>query len=178
MDKPSQRKTLRAIVAGITDKAIQSEKITSILQNTPLPNGKLCVYNSLPSEVATKRIIEYFCKTREVYLPVVDGEDMMLVKVDKNTEYQVGSWGISEPIGERLLPSEVLPSVTVTPLLGADKNLNRLGKGKGYYDRYFASVDTYKVGLAFKEQVIEKVICEDWDKPLDMLITPKGVITK
>ena len=77
-----------------------------------------------------------------------------------------------------MLPSEVCPSVTVTPLLGVDKRLNRLGKGKGYYDRYFNAVETYKVGLAFEEQVIDKVVCDSWDKPLDMLTTPQGVIKR
>lgn len=178
MDKPSQRKALRAIVADISDKAKQSGKIASILQNAQLPNGSICIYNSLPSEVDTKAIIEYFCKSREVYLPVVDGDDMLLVKVDKNTKYQVASWGIYEPIGERLSPKDVSPAVTVTPLLGADKKLSRLGKGKGYYDRYFECVDTFKVGLAFEEQILDKVICDKWDKPLDMLITPSGAITR
>ena len=178
MDKSAQRKALRAIIANISDKDSQSEKIASILQNVLLPSGKICIYNSLPSEVDTKSIIEYFCKREEVYLPVVDGEDMLLVKVDKDTEYQVGSWGISEPIGERLLPSEVNPCVTITPLLGVDKKLNRLGKGKGYYDRYFSNVDTFKVGLAFEEQVLDEVASDEWDKPLDMLITKSGVIRK
>ena len=178
MDKTLQRKSLRTIVAGISDKASQSEKIASLLQNTLLPSGSICIYNSLPSEVDTKAIIEYFCKSREVYLPVVDGKDMYLVKVDKDTRFQVGSWGISEPIGERQLPTIVRPAVTITPLLGVDKNLNRLGKGKGYYDRYFASIDTFKVGLAFEEQVLDKVLCDEWDKPLDMLITQSGVIRK
>ena len=178
MDKQSQRKALRAVLANISDKERQSEKIASILQKFSLPSGSICIYNSLPSEVNTKAIIEYFCKSHSVYLPVVDGDDMLLVKVDKDTKYQVASWGISEPIGERLSPDDVRPTVTVTPLLGADKNLNRLGKGKGYYDRYFERVDTLKVGLAFEEQILDKVICDKWDKPLDMVITPSGIIRR
>ena len=178
MDKPSQRRELKAIIANIPDKARQSGIIANILQRTPLPSGSICIYNSLPSEVDTKEIIDYFCQTRDVYLPVVDGEDILLVKVDRDTEYKEAIWGIYEPIGERLLPSEVCPSVTVTPLLGVDKRLNRLGKGKGYYDRYFNAVETYKVGLAFEEQVIDKVVCDSWDKPLDMLTTPQGVIKR
>ncbi|MDE6472197.1 MAG: 5-formyltetrahydrofolate cyclo-ligase [Clostridia bacterium] len=178
MDKVSQRKALRAIVANIPDKSKQSERIANILQDTPLPSGSICIYNSLPSEVDTKVIIEYFCKSRQVYLPVVDGDNILLVNVDKNTEYQAGSWGILEPLGERLLPNDVRPAVTVTPLLGVDKKLNRLGKGKGYYDRYFASVDTFKVGLAFEEQILDEVICDEWDKPLDLVITPHSIIGK
>lgn len=178
MDKLSQRKALRQIIAGISDKEIQSEKIARLLVNTQLPEGSICIYNSLPSEVDTKAIKGYFCKSREVYLPVVDGEDILLVKVGEDTKYREGSWGILEPIGERLLPKDVRPSVTITPLLGVDSKLNRLGKGKGYYDRYFASVDTFKVGLGFNEQVVDRVVCEEWDKPLDMVITPSGIIKR
>lgn len=178
MDKSSQRRHLRQVVANISDKARQSEIIASIIKNLQLPSGNICIYNALPSEVDTQEIIEYFCQMRDVYLPVVDGEDMLLVKVDKDTKYQVANWGIYEPIGKRLNPKEVRPKVTITPLLGVDKNLNRLGKGKGYYDRYFASVDTFKIGLAFEEQVIDKVVCDEWDKPLDMLITPSGVVKR
>ena len=176
MDKSSQRREIREVLKNIPDKAKQSEAIANVLKNTPLPSGSICIYNSLSSEVDTRQLIEYFCQSREVYLPVVDGDDMLLVRVDKNTKYQEAKWGISEPIGQRLLPGDVRPAVTITPLLAVDKKLNRLGKGKGYYDRYFEVIDTYKVGLAFKEQVLDEVVCDAWDKPLDMLITPMGVI--
>ena len=178
MDKTSLRAELRAIIASIPDKAKQSEKVAKLLQNAQLPSGSICIYNSLPGEVDTKAIIEYFCQSRDVYLPVVDGEDMLLVNVDRDTKYQQAKWGIYEPIGDRLLPSDVRPAVTLTPLLGVDKKLNRLGKGKGYYDRYFQVVDTFKVGLAFSEQVVEQVVCDCWDKSLDMLITQNGVIKR
>lgn len=178
MDKPSLRAELKAKIANISDKSEQSRKIAEFLKNMQLPSGNICIYNSLPSEVDTKEITEYFCQSRDVYLPVVDGEDMLLVKVGGNTKYKQAKWGISEPIGKRLSPSEIRPAVTVTPLLGVDKKLNRLGKGKGYYDRYFQAVDTFKVGLAFEEQVIDEVICDSWDKPLDMLITSRGIIKR
>ena len=42
----------------------------------------------------------------------------------------------------------------------------------------FQAIDTCKVGLAFEEQVVDKVVCDSWDKPLDMLITPRGVIKR
>ena len=178
MDKPSQRRELRTIIANVSDKAEQSEEVARLLQNAELPKGSICIYNSLPSEVDTKAIIEYFCQIRDVYLPVVDGEDMLLVKVDRDTKYQEAKWGIFEPIGRRYLPSEIRPAVTLTPLLGVDSKLNRLGKGKGYYDRYFQEVDTFKVGLAFREQVIDRVICDSWDKPLDMLVTRCGIVAR
>ncbi len=178
MDKKSQRRHLKFALANISDKLEQSESIAEFIKCAELPKGSICIYNSIASEVDTKALIEYFCNMREVYLPVVDGEDIALVNVDKDTKYVEGAWGIYEPIGKRLAPQDVRPSVTVTPLLGVDRRLNRLGKGKGYYDRYFAKTDTFKVGLAFREQVVEKVYADDWDKPLDMLITPDGIIIR
>ena len=68
-----------------------------------------------------------------------------------------------------------MPAVTVTPLLGADKNLNRLGKGKGYYDRYFAKVKTLRIGLAFDEQIVDDIPCEETDKALDILVSANGI---
>ena len=47
---------------------------------------------------------------------------------------------------------------------------------KGLSQSSAAKTDTFKVGLAFREQVVEKVYADDWDKPLDMLITPDGII--
>ena len=178
MDKKSQRRQLKFALANISDKLEQSESIAEFIKCAELPKGSICIYNSIASEVDTKALIEYFCNMREVYLPVVDGEDIVLVNVYKDTKYVEGAWGIYEPIGKRLAPQDVRPSVTVTPLLGVDRRLNRLGKGKGYYDRYFAKTDTFKVGLAFREQVVEKVYADDWDKPLDMLITPDGIIIR
>lgn len=178
MDKKSQRRQLKFALANISDKLEQSESIAEFIKCAELPKGSICIYNYIASEVDTKALIEYFCNMREVYLPVVDGEDIALVNVDKDTKYVEGAWGIYEPIGKRLAPQDVRPSVTVTPLLGVDRRLNRLGKGKGYYDRYFAKTDTFKVGLAFREQVVEKVYADDWDKPLDMLITPDGIIIR
>ncbi|MDE6189831.1 MAG: 5-formyltetrahydrofolate cyclo-ligase [Clostridia bacterium] len=177
-DKASLRKVLRARLAAMSDKlkALQSEKILEKVKELDLPSGSICIYNSLPSEVDTKAIIEYFIGKRKVYLPVVDGEELRLVEVDEMSEYRLAKWGILEPVGKRLTPEEAQPKVTITPLLGVDKSLNRLGKGKGFYDRYFEKVDTLRIGLAFKEQIIENALSDSHDKSLDMLVTIDEVI--
>ena len=180
MDKSQLRKSLREKIAALTleDKKEQSKKVLERLKKCELPKGSVCVYKALPSEVNTDGIIEYFLEDRQVYLPVVEGDDIMLVRIDADTEYEKGAWNISEPIGERLKPEEVNPALTVTPLLGADESLMRLGKGKGFYDRYFQKVNTYKIGIAFREQLVKEVPCDIWDKRLDMLLLPDRIIKK
>ena len=179
-DKSELRKLLKSRLAQMSEdeKSRQSAKIVEKIERLDLPSGGICIYNSLASEVDTSEIIEYFLGKREVYLPVIEGDDILLVKVDRDSEYATAKWGILEPSGQRLSPEEVKPSITITPLLGADKDLNRLGKGKGFYDRYFERVDTLKIGLAFEEQIVEDVPCEDTDKPLDMLISASEVLTR
>ena len=178
MGKESLRRILRLALAKLKDRDEQSAIIADYAMSAILPNGSICIYNALPSEVDTKALIEHFCGRYDVYLPVVVGIDIMLVKVDAESEYIEGAWGILEPKGQRLQPSAVNPSVTITPLLGVDAKLNRLGKGKGYYDRYFSKVDTLKVGLAFREQVVDSVPTNKWDRRLDMLITPDGIVKR
>lgn len=180
MDKGQLRKSLREKIASLTpdEKREQSASVLALIKECKLPEGAVCVYKALPSEVNTDGIIEYFLKNRQVYLPVVEGDDIMLVRIDADTEYEKGAWNISEPIGERLKPEEVNPALTVTPLLGADESLMRLGKGKGFYDRYFQKVNTYKIGIAFREQLVKEVPCDIWDKQLDMLVLPDRIIKK
>lgn len=179
-DKATLRKFLRDKLNAMSDedRALQSDRIFQRARSLALPDGGICVYNSLPSEVSTKRIIEYFVGKRDVYIPVVDRDELLLVKVGKDSEYRPNVWGILEPTGERLSPSEVAPTVTFTPLLGVDRSLNRLGKGKGFYDRYFAKTDTLRIGLAFEEQIVESAPSDRFDKPLDVLVTARGVIIR
>lgn len=178
MDKQQIRKDIRQRLAGITDKDGQSLAVAKRLISCDLPEGSVCIYNALPSEVNTDTLIRYFLQSREVYLPVVDGDDILLVKLQKDTSFVEAKWGISEPVGQRLAPEEVNPSITITPLLGADKYLSRLGKGKGFYDRYFRKVNTLKIGIAFREQLVEKIPCDEWDIKLDILVLPDRIINK
>ena len=149
IDKSQARKIISEKINALSEdeKSEQSAKVFDLIKTLDLPDGSICIYNSLAREVDTKAIINYFIGKRKVYLPVVDGEEMSLVEVNADSEYAVANGEYSNRIGKRLAPEEVMPAVTVTPLLGADKNLNRLGKGKGYYDRYFAKVKTLRIGL-------------------------------
>lgn len=178
MDKLVLRKELREKLQRVADKKEQSKSIAQKVKNLKLPEGSICIYNALPTEVDTQELIEYFLEKRQVFLPVVKGEDIVLVEITKDTRYVTAKWDIREPVGEQLAPESVNPRVTITPLLGVDKDFNRLGKGKGFYDRYFDKVDTVKIGIAFNEQLVDSITCDKWDKKLDAIITPDLVLIK
>lgn len=123
------------------------------------------MYKALPTEVNVDLAIEYCLdKGIKVFLPRVKGDDMEIVE---HGDMAVGAYGILEPVGE---PSDILPSVAVVPLLGVDKLKNRLGKGKGYYDRFFENKKIYKIAVAFDTQLVDKLPVDDNDIAMDELI--------
>lgn len=82
-------------------------------------------------------------------------------------------WGIREP-----LPTapRAAPDAILVPLVAADRHGNRLGFGKGHYDRTLPCHDALRIGVAFDCQVIDHVPAESWDAPLDWLVTPTRTI--
>lgn len=168
------RERLKAM--SIADKKSASERVASNLLSLGLEARSVCIYNALDSEVATCDLIKHFVGKAAVYLPVVRGEDMLLVKVDENTRYEIGDYGISEPKGRELSPEQVDIDLCITPMLAGDRRLNRLGKGKGYYDRFFDKCDCIKVGLCFHCQMVEEIDAEPWDKKMNYIVTDKEIV--
>ena len=66
----------------------------------------------------------------------------------------------------------------IVPGLAFDRKGNRLGRGRGYYDRLLSGVAAPKIGLAFDIQVVAEVPCSSYDVPMDMVITERGIYAK
>ena len=92
---------------------------------------------------------------------------MYFVQIEKNTVFTIGAFGIKEPVGKPHLGDF---DVMAVPLVAFDKSNNRLGHGKGYYDRYLSSHPCFTVGLAFSEQK-NNVPTDRWDVPLNLIIS-------
>ncbi len=167
------RQRLREILPEHKERAAQQIKDNFL--SLELDYQAVCVYNAMPNEISTQSILDELMGVVEVYMPVVRGDDMYMVKVDTYSQFEVGAFGISEPIGELIAPENVNIDVCITPMMGADKQLGRLGKGKGYYDKFFAKVQCTKVGLCYDVQVVDDVMSESWDIPMDYVVTEKGI---
>ncbi len=177
MTKQELRQAIRQRLKEISPKAKEwaAEQVKDNFLSLGLDCQSVCVYNAMPSEISTKAILEELMGKIEVYMPVVRGEDMYMVKVDTYSQFEVGAFGISEPIGQLVSAENVNIDVCITPMLGADKQLGRLGKGKGYYDKFFAKVQCTKVGLCYETQIVDDVQSESWDIPMDYVVTEKGI---
>ncbi len=76
-----------------------------------------------------------------------------------------------QPLGSA---PEAIPTLIITPLLGFDRALNRLGQGAGHYDRAFEDFpNALRIGLAWSVQEVKSLTPDLWDKPLDAVLTEK-----
>lgn len=84
-----------------------------------------------------------------------------------------GVWGIREPLSDATV---AVPDAVIVPLLAADAHGNRLGYGKGHYDRTLAGLGALRIGVAWDCQIVAHVPAEAWDQRLDWLVTPTRTI--
>jgi len=85
-----------------------------------------------------------------------------------------GPFGLRQPDTGR---PEVAPDVILTPLVGFDARLNRLGQGAAHYDRAFARYgEAWRVGVAWSVQQVPVIPNDIWDVPLHAVITEEGML--
>ena len=134
------------------------------------------------NEVKTEYILQVIQgRDKNVVLSRSDFETFELrhFLLTDQTAIKVNQYGIPEPQGDSLQIREEEIDVVFIPLLTIDKYGNRVGYGKGFYDRFLAKCrpSTIKVGISFFEPLNFAIPMEGTDIPLDQLVTPKGVIT-
>lgn len=150
-----------------------------ILQFNTIENQKVNVFLSMEkfNEVNTKIFIDYFFENRiRVFVPKIVGEKIISVEIFPDSEFEINSWGIKEPISN--IASNVELDYVLTPLLYCDKFGNRVGYGKGFYDEFFSKNLNIgkKIGLNFfpPNEMITDVY--EKDVQLDALITTDVIL--
>ena len=134
----------------------------------------IVAYYSLPDEVDTHGFIdELTAEGKTVYLPkVISDEDMVLCSYTGAESLKEGAFGIMEPIGEEMSADEVI-DVVLVPGMAFDGNGNRLGRGKGYYDRFLNTLSNPRpklIGVCFDFQKTDVVPTEPTDVKVDVVI--------
>ena len=133
----------------------------------------VALYSPILNEVFTEEIFhEALRQGKTVAYPRVAGERLDFVSVASPSDLSPGAFGVLEPTGAALLPSSALDLVLV-PGVAFDVKGNRLGYGKGFYDRVLCGAErpALSVGLCFELQVVSSLPVEDHDACLDILIT-------
>ena len=176
MSKADLRIKVRAVREGLSDdmrrsatESIQRHAIKLLQKVT----GSIGLYMPCNYEVSPVGIMHHLTQ-RTFAFPVVGNDLMHFHQWDDTAAHSKNKYGITEIITQKV----ILPDIIITPLLGIDRYGTRLGYGKGYYDRYFATDgnNALRIGLAFSAQLMHKLPYEAHDIALHATITERGIM--
>lgn len=142
----------------------------------------IMTYVSFGSEVVTKGLIEQmFRDNKRIAVPLClpKMRNLIACEIESFDELAPGTLGILEPVDSAVKEVDVSHiDIVIVPALAFDRRLDRLGHGAGYYDRFLSrlSKGTFKVGLSYDLQLIEKLPKEKHDMPLDIIVTESELI--
>ena len=107
----------------------------------------------------------------------------LLSSEDKNFKFR--KWNLNTIIKKNtlgyLISGSIMkfPKIIVCPILSFDEECNRLGRGGGHYDRFLKSYqNSFKIGLAYNDQLAKNVYPEDHDVKMDVIVTERKIYTR
>ena len=158
-----------------TEELIEASRplVKRVLSHPRLQCAKtILLYNSLPDEVYTHELIrQLHDEGKTILLPVVISDTEMELHLYKGSKYfDTSSYGILEPTGEPFTDFSSIDFALI-PGMAFDGDRNRLGRGKGYYDRFLPLLtNAYKVGICFPFQFLQSIPTEETDIKVDECI--------
>ena len=158
---------------------INFNKIFNIIKNN-FHNKKILIggYYPVNNEIDDIQILKEFNKRNyKTSLPVIKSNfEMDFYSWSYFETLKINKFGIPEPISSKI----IVPDILLVPLVSFDNELNRLGYGGGFYDRYIEKIEkvkkVIKIGLAFSYQKIKKIPTNKFDRKLDFIITEKEIL--
>lgn len=140
---------------------------------------RIAVYYPVGSEVQTFEIIrDALINKKKVGLPrVINDDEIKFYQIMENSleevEFTKGKYGIMENITSTAELDQI--DLLIIPGVAFDDECNRIGYGKGYYDRFLGKNDIgYIVGLAFENQMVKYIPINELDQKVDCIITNKN----
>lgn len=173
MEKKELRAHIKALKKQHSKEQLleQSERIMAKLERHPdfVKAHKIMLYSALPDEVQTQAFLEKWHLEKQIILPTVVGDDIVPVEYAQETTFAVGDFNILEPQNE---PYQGDFDLIVVPGVAFDRHGNRLGRGRGYYDRFLSQhLDVKRIGICFDFQLLDAVPAEPFDIKMDEIIT-------
>ena len=154
-------------------QAMSAEAVARLMALPQMAAAKtVMLYYSLPDEVSTHELADRLVERgKVVVLPVVTGPaEMKLRRYRSADDLSMGAFGIMEPTGEPFTSLAEI-DLAVVPGMAFDTRGNRLGRGKGYYDRFLSQLSqATKVGLCFPFQKFPGVPTDENDVRMDLVI--------
>ena len=177
MQKQKIRKNMIGVRSRINERFYKEREIFKRLISLKINKAEIISgYMPNKSEVNIIPFLDNLCKKKyNVCLPFINKIDNPLLFkewISNTTKMINGKFKILVPDNEVFLE----PSFIIVPMVAFDIKKNRIGYGGGYYDRTISFLKNkrkiFTIGVAFDEQEIENVPMMEFDKKLDLIITP------
>ena len=191
-------KTLRNEMSSEEVRKKSDQICENIISSELFQNAeKILAYAPLGNEVDIRPVIEEGWKqNKRIAFPKVFGDTMKYFEVSDFSELEEGTFHVMEPREDH--PVDWSDALVLVPGVAFDRKKNRMGYGKGYYDRFFerrsqsdcvheqvAKADyecplyrktgCIELGVAYELQVAEKLPVEENDLPMEYLVTEKNL---
>lgn len=176
VEKIKLRKKAKEIRNSLNMKEVSLKITENIMDFDIYKNAKnIMIFYPLKHEVNLLSLLKD--KNKHFYLPRVQGENLLVCPYNFGDRLTVSSFRVEEPTTEPV-DSEILDIIFV-PALMADKNLNRLGYGGGFYDKFLSknAKKAVKIVAIPGTLTTETIPSESFDEKVDFVITENNIIS-
>ncbi len=173
MDKQEIRRKIRnrKQLVTETERRNAARAVFTALERTAafMMADRILMYHSLPDELSTLEFLEKWHTRKQFFLPRVNGVNLELLPYER-TSLRLGAFHIEEP-AEGTPADPATMELIVVPAVAYDRRGNRLGRGKGFYDRLLSATKATTIGVAYDFQLLDELPVEPHDTPVNIVIT-------
>lgn len=171
--KKELRRQMKSVKASLSqvEKENKSRRIFEYIEKQAwfFNADVVMCYWSLPDEVITHEFCLKWMHSKTILLPRMVGPDIIPVVFDGSLVREP-LLGVEEPEGAEFSHIDMI-NVIVVPGVAFDSAGNRMGRGKGFYDKFLRKTNALKVGVCFAEQMAENIPTDHHDLPMDMIVS-------
>ena len=179
MNKQEVRRLIKERLDVMENRAEKERLIHEHVLLLPEWQQATCVAITLAfrNECDTRMLIEQaWQEGKTVLIPKVVGEEMVFYEYRPEDQLQHNQMGIAEPMDSARRTTLDQAGFCLVPGRAYRRDGYRLGWGGGYYDRALVTYTGCKVSIAFSEQLFPDFEVEDFDIPVDLIVTDQEVI--
>ncbi|MDO4320402.1 MAG: 5-formyltetrahydrofolate cyclo-ligase [Bacteroidales bacterium] len=168
-------KTRKSLLSDV-ERSSAADRVFALLESTAafMMADNILLYHSLPDELSTREFIDRWHTRKHFYLPRVNGVNLDILPYDRS-RLHLGAFNIEEPDGDETADMADIELIVV-PGVAYDRRGNRIGRGKGYYDRLLRDTRAVTIGVAYACQLCDDIEPDDFDVPVHYVITEQGII--
>jgi|LakMenEpi03Aug12_release.lakeMendotaPanAssembly.Ray.scaffolds.fasta_scaffold172569_2 5-formyltetrahydrofolate cyclo-ligase len=165
MNKKEARETIKA-------RLPKKQRVPSDFVNrvAPFLTGNVLSYFPLEDELDISTLNQYLWQQGRLYFPKIVEDELQVYKVVELEPLHKSVMGTY--ICQKAIPAGSMDIQTIlVPSLGVDLFFHRLGRNRGYYDRFLKGVDVAipRLSFVYKEQLCRTLPIDPWDEPLDKI---------